>query len=636
MGLFALSLLIGGLLAVIDRANPAIRADMLGWRPANPRRFLIALGISVAVVVVGYVIAWLHYYDVAAPSNEFRLLVLLRRTVQYLPLMAAGAAVGFEAIRWLHRVGQPGQPHVIPHGIGVGAAGLTVLALFLLQDPRVLGTIRTVNTPVLSLEFKLAESARPLSAPSGTSPFVSAVGQDPINLALAILGGLPDSIDRDISYAEELTGGQLDLSKKNGLLQEQRFYRTTLTPLITCIAAIRERVSDTNASILMDAEASRALRRVHRILLSDQATRADFLKAITDFANGPLGPLFRGLKQRLEQHRPIEPPFPRLESLKDRPLEDLKVCDGLSADGLTRAIVDHATQGGFSPDSPYFSLVVAGMLNIMDEKLAAIDELDAWLNHHRKPHATATKDYPRAPATQLGRMMRMRAHFVAAQWTANDQRQAGAVVRRLRRAIDLIDEAFAHATLEGAKNGLSLRALLDEMDRRQDSARAPDALCRKLPTNVGRLTFATLGMINSAVYLAQHFDLMLLEFDHGEFVRDHLEILGLAEPSCFDDRHFPPHVRDFSLAAFSNTYLITKFVLLRTLPQDRVRAELCTIAKVADEAQRHMLRVMHHGQARLDVLDDRKAEDRFELARTLKRQIILYNETVNRLGGRAC
>src|SRR5207247_940409 len=110
----------------------------------------------------------------------FRLFVLAKRAVQILPLMLAGMAVGFEALRWLRRATSRGQAHILPHGIGVGAAALLVLGLFVLQDPRLAGAIRSVTTPVVSLEFKLAESARPLGAPNSAIRTASAVEPNPM------------------------------------------------------------------------------------------------------------------------------------------------------------------------------------------------------------------------------------------------------------------------------------------------------------------------------------------------------------------------------------------------------------------------------------------------------------------------
>src|SRR6266404_5029023 len=149
MGIFALGLMIGLLIGGLDAVYPAVRHRLRDWLA----EYWTVLIIVSLVTTLFYFILWLQYYEVAAPSREFRLFSFLRRAVQYLPLMFLAASAGFLGARWMISLKNPAGKMPVVSGIGITGFCLLVLSLFLLQDPRLADLVRTVNTPIFSVEF---------------------------------------------------------------------------------------------------------------------------------------------------------------------------------------------------------------------------------------------------------------------------------------------------------------------------------------------------------------------------------------------------------------------------------------------------------------------------------------------------
>ena len=630
MALFALSLLVGGLLGLFDRVYPELRASIPTVLPRDPLRVLTGVLVGLVALIVLYVLLWLHYFDVEAPSHKFRLFFFFKRALQFAPLMVLGAVVGFEAVRWLNwlsnRHGQ--QQHVVVHGAGVGAAAVLVLLMFAAQDPNLGGLIKSVNTPVFSVE--LSAAAKREEAPStlrlaqrASSGSAAGVEENATVQAINLLRVLHSAIRRDISYAENLssgadpTSGKLSEADKALVGKEAKFYEAALAPVANCLEALRERVLDKDPLILVDHELGRGLRVAHRLLLDN--SRTEFEQAIHGLLRSQLPALFDRMAVRRVQHRLIKPVFDGDELN----LAEIDKCAQVTLDPFKEKLLRHLADKGFTRDTPYFSIVVAALLGIMGEQRAAAEELDAWISLHKKRRATSP-----AAAAMLWRVLLLRAQFNAATITATSAEMIEVTQLRLRDALRTTDEILRSTTIQKSfPAGATYEALLKYANSRKDAIKVEPA-CQNLQPDLHRMFFVAVGISQTIAYLA-------VSMDDRETLRAYSNVMGYIELQCFN-KFLNASKIDIVDAGFLFTYLNAKLSNIRQMPSDRAKEEICVMAGAVDRANTRSADLDREAQIAAASHDYNKAAWLQANAAALRELSRTYNEVVLKVGPRAC
>jgi len=344
MGLFALSVLIGALIAVGTNSENLTTAKQ--WITDH----IITLTVASGLLFVIYTILWMHFSGIVAPSKEFRLASFFIRAIAVTPLMAAAAAVGFESVRWLGRVNGTEEKNVVSHGISIGAAGLVVLGLFLFQDDKLFGVISSVKTPVFTVDVAARSQLPPLLIPNAGPQKLDVDDEDddPVHQSTDMLIGLAAAIARDFDYAEKLGTDRIPSAIRDPIESDRKFYNNTIDILGSCIKGIRQRVHDTDPLIFFDREVAHQLRTANRRLIDGDRTA--FAINIQIFLMDSLPKILERIELRHQQHLGIEPLF--------QTKSDLTPCVELQNLRLIRDIWGYVWNGGISADSPIFRLLL--------------------------------------------------------------------------------------------------------------------------------------------------------------------------------------------------------------------------------------------------------------------------------------
>ncbi len=631
MGLFAASVLAGALIAIV-LPDPKPISDWLA------KHLGFFFGLLLFLILV-YTILWLHYADIVAPSKAFRMTHFFIRVLAVLPLLIAAGAVGFESVRWLLRIRWGEDKHITTHGIGVGAAGLVVLGLFLFQDERMSGLIASVKTPVFSIDLNKDAPASPLVAANNGSNGANSVDSDGeeddrVVQSISIIRTLASTIEGDFKYAEALGTDRLSANRKKPLESDVWFYKETLVAFGKCIIALRQRVRDEHPLIIVGQDAAHDLRVAHRMLLNGK--RPEFEISIALWTARYLPQIFERVKFIYEQHSLIIPAF-------EKP-SDLKPCEDLDRSAFSEIIRSHMWMGGITTDGPYFTLIVAAALNLAGEKRSAVEEIDLWLRHiqkkEKKYQQNAKFDFRTRKSSADYRhmlIMRMRAEYWAGRLLLSDPDLAIAGARRFRRAVDILQEIFSTVSIpEQFNNGTTLTRLIQYVDRRtrifQEGSRVQ---CDRLAFELRKLLFSALAMINTISYIAATIEPQLPYIDHEDFMRKHYTALGFIEPTCFNDILRGDYRVRF-VSALADTYIAAKLKQLRELPKERARLEVCELAKVLDRAIDYNARLTYIGRAKKDQNNFTSAEEIFKSVRLIYSRIKVAQQIIDALGTRAC
>jgi hypothetical protein len=641
LGLFALSLLVGTLIGA-GTANDAATRQWL--QDSLPH---IVLGAVVASLF--YLMSWVVFHGADVPSAEFRLFAIIKNSIEYLPLMIMAAVVGFAATRWLQSLADPASPHVT-HGLGVAGAALLTLGLFLLQDPRLAQLIRAVNTPVFSVEFTRAEeTSRPVDllarvVPSAHSGLLGSVGE-PIAQSLGLLEGLGQAIERDLRYVDKFSPNDRDHRILATLERERLFFASVIAPLSGCLIAIRQRVHDATPVVFIERELAHALRAAHRLHVkkgaaehekdptlrrlhiekSTAALREQMFPFVTQLSN-----LFKIIALRRAQHEHVDPLF-------DGPQRDLKDCDKVDMEITGTSVLWQLETGGFSAETPYLTLMTAALLNAFNEKPAAVEEIDFWLENRRQADRKAELQPRRGSMPFMAsRVFSLRAEYWAGAFLMHDPKLANVGMHRLHRGVTAADEILRNMSPPEFPAGMRLRDLVSAMDRRSGKTNEKTSICHTMGRDVERLVLSAASMINAIVYFTVVRELGDLSAEFERYVRDYHEVLGFIEPRCLQSWLTDATKQLKASAAFVDTYLVARRAVLRDLPEQRVRHELCMMKAVVDEAGDHAWTLEQLGRAEYDKHNFARGEEELETARGLKKSVRLINEAIKKLGPAAC
>jgi hypothetical protein len=621
LGLFAAAVLAGTLIAVVSPDPTRIKtwlADRLGF----------FIGLIIFLVVI-YSVLWLHFADIVAPSKAFRLANFLIRLLAVLPLMIAAGAVGFESVRWMLRIHSGQDKHIVAHGIGVSAAGLLVLGLFLFQDDRMSGLINSVKTPVFSVELKSETPTAPVVG-TGSIGFqsIDSKGEedDPVLQSIAIVRSLASAIARDFGYSEALGQDRLSVDRKTPLENDRAFFASTLQLFGECVVAIRKRVRDRHPLIFLDRETAHLMRVAHRQLLNGQ--RSDLEVSITYLVLYNAQKIIERINFLREQHENI--------TSVHVPKSSMVPCDKFRDSEFIPRLWLHLLNGGLSADGPYVTLLVAAALNMIEEKLSAVEEIDLWLKRHRNAEKSSNVKPDSADGRHL-RIMRMRAEYWAGRILSSSPEFAVTGARRYRRALQAIEEILPNiATTEHFKTGVTLPYLIKYVDRRSAVFRdKTSAICFNMPRELKYLILISLSMINSITFIAATIEPQLPNLDFKEFMLKYHAVLGSIEPACFKG----VITDDFEVAIFSaflDTYMTAKLRLLRDMPKERALLEMCEFGKVLDSFIDYTDRLKQLGRVELDKTDFWAAEELLSSVRTMLERLISARKVVESLGARAC
>jgi hypothetical protein len=610
--LFALSLVAGALASAI-LVHLELDQAIVRWRQAHPRAYPL---IWAALIAVAAAVAICH-----APA------------VKTWALALAAVAVGFEAVRWLAWARTPNTSNVIPYGIGVGAAGLLITALFLFQDAPLSTLISGVKTPVFSVEFtKSDESARAWSLTrelQTTSAPVSS--SDPISQGLTALSSSASALRRDlVNVTSFSTTGDIDPRVRKALDREQTLYDRAIVPVARCLLALRAGVRDSNPIVLLDHEMPRALRAAHRAHLAvpnGDGFKAAMAAFLAD--NGHLARLFEIIRLRRAQHKDVKLVF------DDAP--DLSQCDQIKFEAAREVIQSLIDQGGFAPESPWFSITVAALLSIMNEQLSSDEEIDAWLTMR------APLDRYLAPARGstpflMNRIFRLRAEYWAASFLTAEPKLANLSARRFAHVLETIDDILknmAPRTIPRLANGMPLLELVRNVDRRTENVLKSDSVCMTMSLDVQRILFSSISTINTVTWIAVVNDLQTFKSDYADIVKNYYEILGYLEPTCVVQQLAPPN-QTRALAAFADTYLVAKRIALRQMSEESARRELCKMSDVLGRAQLYADELEKIASKADSAGNYADAEENLETARALRRSTQTFNGAIQKLGPRGC